>query len=190
MAVDDAPVLTVLIRPGADSRSPRVMLVHRLYRSRYFPRTPPRMSYSGRKSSFSGWSFSGLFSGLIGSPFSWCSWPCSDETDRFPSVRVPHDYDSSCRRKTHRQPALLIGRMVWIKHGRRQRIAERRDGFLERHSMLSEVRDGFFVVPVIRYMGHGSGCLRDVSAPPFQYTSRVAILSDRSLVVKPNIRTS
>jgi len=43
-AVDGVPVLVALIAPVDDSTPAEVMLVHRLYRSKYFPLTPPRMS--------------------------------------------------------------------------------------------------------------------------------------------------
>jgi hypothetical protein len=101
-----------------------VMIGSCVYRRKYFPLTPPRMSYSARISS----SLSG--SGFILPPLLRRDSARADDADFVSTIRMPHDQQIACLGEPRGEPSLLV--LQVIDNTRRQEVAEHAAGLLKR----------------------------------------------------------
>lgn len=102
-----------------------VVVVSSVYRVKYFPRTPPRMSYSGRISSLS------LLSRFILPPLLRRDSASADDADSVSTIRMPHDQKLPRFGKPCGEPPLLILRGIGVEHSRCERVAENGTGFFK-----------------------------------------------------------
>lgn len=111
------------------------MLVPAANRFAYLPRTAPEKSYSGLISS----GLSGLAAFFILLQFTGRCPPCADDAYIFADLRVRYNEEPPVHRLAEREKPKLGYRVFWVWNGCRERILEDADGFLKRHSVLSEV---------------------------------------------------
>src|SRR5438445_11299102 len=90
-------------------------------RSAYFPRTPPRKSYSGRRSSLES---AGLLVFFIGLAFTARGRSGTDDTNLINTFCVCNYQEAARNALTDKEPSLLTDRMLWIGDRDRQRIAD------------------------------------------------------------------
>src|SRR2546422_2909549 len=98
------------------------MLVPWRNRSTYLPRTPPRESYSGRRSSPES---EGLLVFFIVLALAARGRSCTNDPNLITVFCMRNYQKTSCRALTQQEPSLLTDRVFWISDGDRQRIAER-----------------------------------------------------------------
>src|SRR5215467_5617504 len=101
-----------------------------VYRRKYFPRMPPRISYSARISSL----VSG--SGFILPPLSRCNSSRADDADRVSTFGVPNDHKVALFRNPGSEPTRFVSDVLRIKDTRRQGIAKHAACLLKSHSVL------------------------------------------------------
>src|SRR5438034_11535648 len=97
------------------------MLVPWRNRSTYLPRTPPRESYSGRRSSPES---EGLLVFFIVLALAARGRSCTNDPNLITVFCMRNYQKTSCRALTQQEPSLLTDRVFWISDGDRQRIAE------------------------------------------------------------------
>ncbi len=144
LTVEDA--LDVVMLTSALGSIARVMVVAVpcRYRSKYFPRTPPAISYSARIS----WS---LLSGFICPPLLRGRLSGSDDPNDISAISMPDDHYALRYRKAGSEPPLFVCRVARIGHRRSQGVIEHRAGLSKPDAMLDEV-EGIF--PVIPFKSH------------------------------------
>src|SRR2546425_12014431 len=82
------------------------------------------------------------------SPLAGSGAACADQPGCGASFDMADDQESPSRRVADRDETTLILGMVGISKGRGQRIVECGHGFVERHTMLLDVRCRLFAVPL------------------------------------------
>ena len=128
-----------VLKRSAMSGSSTTTLLPSTYRGAYLPRTPPRKSYSGRILS-TGFLSSAL---LIVSAFAPGGFPGTDDSYTTFSVGMHDNQQSSAKRLADHDESRLLRGMVRVTYCDRQRIPERRRGFLERHRCFPRFATAF-----------------------------------------------
>lgn len=124
-------------KTSATSGARRIKLVPSRYCLAYLPRTPPFMdakSYSGRSSSV------GLTSLVFIVPsFMWGCWSRRDDSNRRVTIRVSNNQQAPSCGLADRNIPKLADRMIGIREGVREGIAEHGCRFCESDSMFFSV---------------------------------------------------